>query len=107
MVKVLAQYQFDIDRLIEERNISYLAVFGSHARGDDRPDSDMDFLVEFDKPVGLFHVAGTQLKLQEILGRSVDLVTRAGLNKLIKPYIQDDLQVIYEKRSLGCFLSIY
>ena len=56
-------------------NISRLALFGSHARGDADDESDVDLLVEFIEPVGYFDFVGTKRKLSEYMGCPVDLVT--------------------------------
>jgi hypothetical protein len=53
--------------------VSRLAIFGSLARGKEKPDSDVDILVEFDRPVGLFEFASLQRYLESLIGRSVDL----------------------------------
>jgi len=59
--------------------VSRLGVFGSLARGEERPDSDVDILVEFDQPVGLFAFVRLQRYLEEIIGRPVDLCTPGAL----------------------------
>jgi uncharacterized protein len=65
-----------------------LALFGSMARGDVRNSSDVDLLVEFDRPVGLLHLIGTQQRLEALLGVSkVDLVLR---NAVI-PELKDNI----------------
>lgn len=73
-------------------------VFGSFARGEARPDSDLDILVDLDrsKPFGLGFV-DMQMKLEEMLGRKVDVVTRRALSKYIEPYVIKDLQLIYAR----------
>lgn len=58
------------------RNIS---VFGSVARGDDRPDSDVDLLIDIDDSVGLFTLMKMRSVAERILGREVDLIPRNGL----------------------------
>jgi uncharacterized protein len=65
--------------------VESLALFGSIVRGEARSDSDVDILVEFSKPVGLFGFIRLKHRLEEILGRPVDLVTRAAL----KPQLRD------------------
>ncbi len=60
-------------------------LFGSLVRGDAHDDSDVDLIVDFNKPVGLFDFIGLQQRLCAVLGRRVDLVTRAAL----KPRIRD------------------
>ncbi|MFN0242396.1 MAG: nucleotidyltransferase family protein [Planctomycetota bacterium] len=52
---------------------------GAIARDEARPDSDVDCLVEFDKPVGLFAFIGLKLYLEEILGTNVDLAEPEAL----------------------------
>ena len=93
----LAKYREKIAQVAKANHICYLALFGSYARGEQRKNSDVDFLVEFNKPIGFFELLDTEEKLSNLLGRKVDLVTKAGLSKYIKPYIQDDLTTIYEK----------
>lgn len=57
-----------------------LAVFGSAARGDDRPDSDIDLLVRPPADADLFDMLRLEGSLEAILGRSVDLVSYRGLD---------------------------
>lgn len=64
-----------------------LWVFGSAARGELRPDSDIDLLVAFDRPVSLFEFARLRRRLQELLGRPVDLVTREALKPQLRERI--------------------
>ena len=61
-----------------------LAIFGSVARDQAVPGSDVDLLVEFDRPVGYFHVFDVQDRLEAFLGCKVDLVTRGGLRPEIR-----------------------
>jgi len=69
-------------------------VFGSVARGDNRPDSDVDFLVNLEKGRSLLDLARLLRELQTLLGTSVDVMTEAGL----RPRIKD--QVLREARLL-------
>lgn len=64
-----------------------LDLFGSFARGDAGPDSDVDLLVEFDKPVGLFHFFRVQHRLEAILGRRVDLVMKDAIQRQLRTRI--------------------
>lgn len=70
----------DHEAELRELGVAQLLLFGSVARGDDRADSDVDLLVEFDgRPVGYFHLFKVQRRLEELLGRKVDLGTVASL----------------------------
>lgn len=62
-------------------------VFGSFARGEGRPDSDVDFLVDASKNASFFFPAGLVVDLEELLGRNVDVVTKDALHW----YIRDDV----------------
>lgn len=67
--------------------VKSLAVFGSFARNEMTEISDIDILVEFNRPIGLFEFARLKIYLSEILGREVDLVTSDALHKRMKETI--------------------
>ncbi|NEQ19717.1 MAG: nucleotidyltransferase family protein [Microcoleus sp. SIO2G3] len=58
---------------LQAMGVKSLELFGSVARDEAGPDSDVDFLVEFDRPVGLFEFNQVQLYLEDILGHPVDM----------------------------------
>ena len=59
--------------------VSRLSLFGSFARGEDRAESDIDVLVEFERPIGLFEFVRLRRRLEGLLFWPVDLVTPAAL----------------------------
>jgi predicted nucleotidyltransferase len=75
---------------LQKIGVKSLNLFGSVARDEARSDSDVDFLVEFNQPVGLFEFIEVRLYLQEILGCSVDLGTLKALKQhLREPVLKD------------------
>ena len=64
-----------------------ISIFGSVARGEAGPDSDVDVLVELGPGIGLFQYIGIRDRLAEILGRPVDMATPDGLKPRIKDRI--------------------
>jgi len=94
----IKSHQKSLEKIAINNHISYLALFGSHARGEQKADSDLDLLINFKTPVDFFELYDIEQKLAKLLDKKIDLVTTKGLNKYIKPYIQNDLQVIYESR---------
>lgn len=59
-------------------------IFGSTARGEDNPNSDVDLLVEFDDDCSLFDLIRLREELTQLLGRQVDVVTAEALNSRIR-----------------------
>jgi hypothetical protein len=73
-------------------------LFGSMSRGESSAESDVDILVELDysKPIGLEFVQ-MQLDLQDLLNKKVDLITLNSLSRHIKPYVDKEKVLIYER----------
>ncbi len=97
MNQFLQKHQQTLQEFAKQNRLKYLALFGSHARGEETPKSDVDLLVDFEKPIGLLELIGIEHQLEDRLGKKVDLIPKDSLSKYVKPYIQDDLTVIYEK----------
>ena len=72
-----------LPELRQRYSISYLGVFGSYIRGEQRKKSDLDVLVEFDHPPTLFEFIAIEEQLSELTGVKVDLV----MKKVLKPNI--------------------
>ena len=83
-----------VRQVAEDRGFSKLGVFGSVARGEDTPESDLDFVVEPPRGAGLLDLAGLQETFTRILGRHVDLVTYGGLDsELDRDILRDTVLV--------------
>ena len=75
--------------------VKSLELFGSVARDEAGPNSDVDFLVEFDHPVGLFDFSKVRLYLEDVLGCSVDMGTQDALREdLRKPVLKDVIRAL-------------
>ena len=75
----------EVIRLAGARGARAVRVFGSVARGEDGPDSDIDLLVDVEPGRSLLDVVGLWQDLEALLGRRVDLLTGGGLH----PYLRD------------------
>jgi len=64
---------------LASKGVESLAIFGSIARGEANIDSDVDMLVSFNQAIGLFDFIRVKLYLENLIGRSVDLVTADAL----------------------------
>jgi hypothetical protein len=86
-----------IAEFCKRNHIRRLSLFGSALRGDFGPDSDIDFLVEFDPDhiPGLIRLAGMEIELSEIMGRKVDLRTPQDLSRYFREEVLDSAEVQY------------
>ncbi len=84
--------------ILKEEGVLCSSIFGSFARGENNPESDVDILVELGKPTGFFGFVGLQQKLEEVLGIKVDLLTYRSINPRLKKYIEQDEILIYGER---------
>jgi predicted nucleotidyltransferase len=77
---------------LRARGVAHAALFGSHARGDDRPDSDIDIMVEIapDARIGVFEYAGIVHLIKDMFPVRVDVANREGLKPLVRPSIERD-----------------
>ena len=74
--------------------IASLGVFGSYIRGEQRPDSDLDLLVEFQEPPSLFQFIRLENELSDVLGIDVDLVMKSALKPAIGRSILHEVKAI-------------
>ena len=76
--------------LSQRFGVTDLVLFGSVARDQASEDSDIDILVRFDGPTTSKDYFGTQFYLEDLLGRSVDLVTQKALRAELRPYVEQE-----------------
>jgi predicted nucleotidyltransferase len=88
--RVLLQHKAELRKKFKVKTIG---VFGSYVRGEQKQGSDVDVLVEFEEPVGLFEFMRLEFYLSDLLGVKVDLVSK----KALKPYIGEHIkrEVVY------------
>ena len=92
----------DIKKIVkayfQDKPVHKVWLFGSYARGDADEDSDVDVLVDIDYsiPTGWGYFSWYQ-DLQEKLNKQVDVVSYKWMNQRLKPYIEKDMKLIYEK----------
>jgi len=84
----IKKVQKDIISVLEKHEVKKLSVFGSFARGENNPKSDIDLLVEFKfKGKSLLDLAGLKIDLEKKLKKNVDVLTY----KAIHPYLKDSI----------------
>jgi predicted nucleotidyltransferase len=76
---------------LNKLGVKSLSIFGSVARGEERPESDVDVLVEFNGPATFDAFMDTKFYLEELLGCKVDLVLPQALKPRLKENVMKDL----------------
>lgn len=88
-----------ITPILKSNGVEYAAIFGSAARGEEKPDSDVDLLVRFSpevkKKLSLLGHIGIAQKLGDAIGKNVDLITEKSLSPYVAENVKKDLKVIY------------
>ena len=85
IVSILARYR-----------VKKIAIFGSYARGEAKPESDVDILVEFSDRKSLLDLVGIEQELSEALGVKADLLTEKSISPYLIDRIKSEMKVIYE-----------
>ncbi len=86
--RIAKQLEAHRSALSRDLGVERLLVFGSVVRGTGREDSDIDILVDFDGPATFDRYFELKERLEKLLGRSVDLVTRNALRPAMRPVIE-------------------
>jgi predicted nucleotidyltransferase len=87
----------DIQEQLKNYNVKTLHQFGSTLSKDSKDANDIDLIVEFYKPIGLWKLNALQRLLEEYFHKQVDLLTPNGLSQYLVEKIDNDKKLIYEK----------
>ena len=87
----------DLDNFFNKQPVLKAYLFGSYAREELTPESDLDFLLELDDSANLFQLVSIKLNLEKLFDRSVDVITTNSISPMLKPYIDQDKILIYER----------
>jgi predicted nucleotidyltransferase len=105
VVFLFKQFQYMLDPEKNKVIIDYLqaynpakiGIFGSYARNESRPDSDLDILINLNTAISLFQLVRIERELSELLGVKVDLVSEGAIkNQKLRNYIEADLKIIFQ-----------
>ena len=81
--------------ILKEAGVTRSSIFGSYVRGEEREDSDIDMLVDLPRGTTLFDLADLKIKLENILGKEVDIVTYDSIYpKLKERILSEQVQIL-------------
>jgi predicted nucleotidyltransferase len=80
------------EHALRERGVTHAALFGSRVRGDNRPDSDIDLLIDIDPETvqDVYAYVGLKNYIAELFSEPVDVVTREALKPYVRPVAEAD-----------------
>lgn len=90
MTPAVEQLKRELTPLLKEHGVVRAGIFGSRARGDAGPDSDLDLLIEFEPGRSLFDLTGLELALSDLLGYEAHVVTYSSLHRLLRDRILEE-----------------
>lgn len=82
--EILARHKEELE---EKYRTTEIGIFGSYVRGEHKEKSDVDILVEFEKPVSLLQIVSLENYLSTVIGIKVDLVPKKNIRKELKEFI--------------------
>ncbi len=81
--------------ILVRHRVKKIAIFGSYARDEAKPESDVDILVEFSERKSLLDLVGIEQELSETLGVKADLLTEKSISPYLIDRIKSEMKVIY------------
>jgi len=84
-----------IVQALKEQGATKVAIFGSYARGEERPESDVDVIVEFSERKSLLDLVRIERELHETVGVKVDLLTEKSISPYLIDNVRQEMEVIY------------
>jgi len=82
--------------ILKKYRVKSISLFGSYVRNEQKKESDIDFLVDFQEGATLIDFVELQDSLSELLAKNVSIVSKRGLSKYIGPYILKEAEPIGE-----------
>lgn len=84
-----------IAQALKEQGATKVAIFGSYARREERPESDIDVIAEFSERKNLLELVKIERELSETLGTKVDLLTEKSISPYLTDVVKQQMEVVY------------
>lgn len=91
IIEIIEKHKEELRR---RYGVKEIGIFGSFVRGEAKENSDVDILVEFERPIGFFKFLELEEYLSNLIGRKVDLVSKKALKPHIGKYILEEVVTV-------------
>ncbi len=81
--------------ILKKYGVKKIEIFGSYARGEAKPGSDIDIIVDFEETKSLLDLVKIEQELEDALGVKVDLLTRASISPYLKEIIAKESKIVF------------
>ena len=88
---VIERLRTNLQQLKIEYGVRRIGIFGSYAKGTNKSDSDVDLVVEFERPIGLKFMELSE-RTESLIGVRADILTPAGISSIRNPRIATDIK---------------
>ena len=83
-----------LKKILKKHGAKKVEIFGSYARGEAKPGSDIDVIVEFKERKSLLELVGIEQELEDSLGMNIDLLTESSINPYLMERIKKEAKVV-------------
>lgn len=87
-----------VSQSLQKQGAKEIAVFGSYARNEEQPDSDLDILVKFSEKKGLLELVGIEQELSDQLQIKVDLLTEKSISPYIIDHVKNEMLILFDEK---------
>ncbi|HDD59762.1 MAG TPA: hypothetical protein ENF69_02315 [Euryarchaeota archaeon] len=84
----------ELIEILKKHGVKRVKVFGSYVRGEAKPDSDLDVIVDFSERKSLLEIVGIEQEVEDRLGIKVDLLTEKSISPYLKERIEKESKVV-------------
>jgi predicted nucleotidyltransferase len=87
-----------VEPVLKKNDVEFAAIFGSFSRQEQNANSDIDVVIRYAQPTGLFALVGLSQELSALTGRRVAVVSEKAIHTYLRPNMAKNLHVIYGQR---------
>lgn len=96
IIVLMKNYRTTITSILKQYGVKKASIFGSHARGDNVKQSDVDLLIDLPEGMSLLKLADMKMDIEEHIQKEVDIATYRSIHPLLKEQVLQEQVILYE-----------